>query len=339
MRTGLRVATGLIGGLVLLATAVWGYGALWFQGPDALSPRLALLVGWTACVLAGLGALARRRWPPGLVYGLALVGLLGWWSTLTPSNDRDWAPDVARLATGRIEGDRLVMRNVRDFDWRTADEATERWEDRTYDLRRLEGVDVFFATWGVPGIAHVIVSFTFTDAPPLAFSIEIRRERGEAYSALAGFFRQYELIIVAADERDVIGVRSNRRGEDVRLYRLRIGPSHARQLIGYYVASLNALAETPEFYNTLLDNCTTLAFGYAREIWPTLRPDWRVVLSGFGPEYAYAIGAVDTSLPFAELAERGRIAERARAADGAPDFSARIREGVPRPRADGPPAG
>lgn len=326
-----RLVIGLFGGLALLGTGLWGFGALWVQGFSGAAGRTLLLLAWAAFVLVGLDGIARARWAPVSVYALAFLVLLLWWSTLQPSNDRDWTPDAARLATGRIEGDVLTMRNVRDFDWQTPEVATERWEDRTYDLRALEGVDLFFSNWGLPGIDHVIVSFPFRDQAPLAFSIEIRRQHSETYSALAGFFRAYELIIIAADERDVVRVRSNRRGEDVRLYRLRITPDDARRLLTYYVDSLNDLAAQPAFYNTLTDNCTTLAFGYAREIWPTLRPDWRLLLSGFGPQYAYAHDAVDTSIPFAELKEKGRIAERARLADQAPDFSARIREGVPTP--------
>lgn len=318
--------------LAILASGLWGGLALWFRAPGPDAVRSGILVLWA--LLAGgalVGSLYRRRWAR-LGYGLAFLALALWWLSIRPSHDRVWEPDVSRLATATIEGDRLTVRNVRNFDWRSDTDFTPRWEDRTYDLSKVNAVDVFFSYWAGPAIAHVIVSFGFENAAPLAFSIEIRKEKGEAYSALAGFFKSYELNIVPADERDVVRVRANVRGEDVRLYRLGVGPENARRLLERYAGELNAIAARPVWYNTARDNCTTLAFGYARALWPHLSFDWRVLFSGYGPRYAYDIGAVDTSLPFDELQRRASIAAAARAADAAPDFSARIREGVPRPQ-------
>ena len=169
-----------------------------------------------------------RRWLALAVYAAFFALFLAWWSTVTPSNDRDWAPDVARTVTATIDGDRLVVKNVRNFTWRSDTDFDERWEQRTYSLSHVSNVDLIMSYWAGEAIAHPIVSFGFDDGARLAFSIETRKDSDEGYSSVAGFFKQYELAIVAADERDVVRVRSNVRGEDVRIYRLRMTPTNAQ---------------------------------------------------------------------------------------------------------------
>jgi hypothetical protein len=230
-----------------------------------------------------------------------------------------------------VEGGRAHVRNVRHFDWRTEKDFTETWDERSIDLARIRGVDLFLSYWTGPAIAHLILSFDIEDDQPLAFSIEIRREVGEEYSAIAGFFKQYELAVLAADERDIVRLRTDVWREDVRLYRLRTTPEKAREWFLAMAREVGRLNERPAFYNTLGGNCTTLAFRLARTIWPDMRPDWRVLLSGYLPDYLYELGSIDTRMPFEELKAKAAISEKARAIGGGPDFSARIREGVPKP--------
>jgi hypothetical protein len=254
-----------------------------------------------------------------------------WWISIRPSNDRQWAADVAHQAVGVIDGDTLRMRNVRNFDWHTETAFAERWEACTYDLGTLEHMDLFVCRWAGPYMAHLIVSFVFADGRCLAFSIETRRERSEAWSSFAGFFKAYELIIIAADERDVVRVRTNVRGEDVRLYRLATHADMRRNILERYVTDSNALINRPRFYHTIWSNCTTQI---ARIIWAAGRRfplDWRIIVSGYVPNYLYGMGLLDTSQPFAELYRLADIVPRAKAADADADFSALIREGVPTP--------
>ena len=185
--------------------------------------------------------------------------------------------------------------------------------------------------WMGEAIAHTIVSFGFREGARLAFSIEVRKESDERFSTIGGFFKLYELTIIAADERDVVRLRSNIRGEDVRIYRLRITPDHAQKLLREYIEEANDLAYTPRFYNTLTSNCTTLAFELMRAVHPGLPLDARIVLAGYLPNYAYELGATDTSLPFEKLRQLSRIGDRAMLADSDPGFSAKIREGLPYP--------
>ncbi|HEY8515565.1 MAG TPA: DUF4105 domain-containing protein [Candidatus Binatia bacterium] len=322
-------------GSVLLAVAAlpftpWAVLALWFRlpGPAWLAHGVALaFAAGVLLVLLRVRSLARRA----ALVGIAFAVVLLWWSSLRPSNQRDWAPDVARPPTARVEGDTLIVENVRNFDYRSETDFTERWEERRYDLRKLRGLDLFLSYWGSPAIAHTIVSFDFGDGEHLAISIETRKERDEAYSAIRGFFREYELYYVVADERDVVRLRTNYRGEQVYLYRLRARPEPVRELLLDYVETMNELARKPRWYNALLENCTTGIRVHTQHVGVAAPWDWRLLVNGHVDEMLYERGAIDTSLPFAELKERSNVVERARAADHDPAFSARIRAGLPTP--------
>jgi hypothetical protein len=325
-------------GFVLLAVAilfigVWCSVAVWYRC-TAEEPVCGVLAGATSIfALVVVASLATsRRWLALAVYTVSFALFLAWWATITPTNDRNWAPDVARTATATIDGDRLVVSNVRNFTWRSDTDFDQRWEQRTYSLSRLTNVDLIMSYWMGEAIAHTIVSFGFDDGARLAFSIETRKETHESYSSVAGFFKQYELAIIAADERDVVRVRSNVRGEDVRIYRLRMTPPNARVLLREYVEEANSLARVPRFYNTLTANCTNLVFGMVRVIHPGVPMDARVLFSGYLPNYAYDLGATDTSVSFEKLRDLSKIHDKAALADADPNFSARIREGIPAPR-------
>jgi len=259
--------------------------------------------------------------------GVAAVAF--WWLRIPPSNDRDWQPDVARPATARFDNSRVTIENVRNFAYRSETDSDEIWETRTYDLDRLTGVDLFLSFWGPTLIAHTIVSWEFEDAPPLAISIETRKEKGEAYSAVLGFFRQYELYYVVADERDVVGLRTNHRGEHTYLYRVRMSPEQAREVLVNYLETVERLAHQPDWYNAFTHNCTTTIRMHLQHVGLARALNWRLFANGKLDELMYQRGTIDTSLPFAELRARSEITEKAKAAGSAADFSRRIREGLP----------
>lgn len=318
-------------GLACSAVLGWTALAIYFDlapgGPTWLRAGLALLVPVGALVAMLLAR--RRRW---VVVGIAVVFVvvLVAWLAIPPSHARDWQPDVATLPFAEIRGDRMIVHNVRNADYRSETDYTVRLEDRELDLSRLRSLDLFLIYWGSPLIAHTIMSWGFDDGRNLAVSIETRKEKGESYSALRGFFRQYELFYVVADERDVVRLRTNYRREDVYVYRLDVPPADARLLLLKYFRAINELREQPQWYNALTENCTTairrIAGSDTRRSWWS----WKLFLNGHLDELAYDIGAIDRSLPFPVLKAKSQVNDRARAADADPQFSARIREGLPR---------
>jgi hypothetical protein len=318
---------------VIVVATGWGALALFYLAPGSEPVRTVLAWGFAALGLVAVVALAvrRARWRAALGFAVAFTLVLVVWGSATPSNDRDWQPEVAVLPYATIEGDRVTVHNIRNFDYRTENDFTPAYYDRTFDLRRLDRVDLVAVYWMGPAIAHLLLSFGFGEEH-LAISIEVRKERTESYSSVAGFFRQYELFYVVADERDVIRVRTNYRKsppEDVYLFRL-VGPlENARRVFLDYLRDINELRDRPRFYNTLTTNCTTMILAHA-----TVNPDhlpysWKILVSGYAPEYVYDGGRLDASLPFAELKRRVHINTAAQAADRAPDFSRRIRAGLP----------
>jgi hypothetical protein len=255
--------------------------------------------------------------------------VLAWWLTLSPSNESDWQPDVAKEAWADIHGDEVTLHNVRNCDYRTETDYTPHWGTRTVRVSRITGVDVAVNYWGSPWIAHPLASFQFVDAPPLCFSIETRKKIGQTYSTIGGLYRQFELIYIVADERDVIRLRTNYRKENVYLYRTTVSPARARERFLEYIHSLNALRNEPRWYNAVTTNCTT-SIRTQHPPKERIPWDWRILLNGKGDELMYEHHVIVTGgLPFAELKARSLINTRARAANDSPDFSQLIREGLP----------
>ncbi len=320
-----------VGGLLVLLTAIiaiaWAFGAVWFDAPFGNANKI--VAGLLAIVSAAALVFVRRVWRKVGAIALLFSGVLAWWLTLSPTNDSDWQPDVAKEAWADIQGDEVTFHNVRNCDYRTDTDYTPHWETRTVRISQITGIDLAIDYWGSPWIAHPIVSFQFTDAPPLCFSIETRRKVGQTYSTIGGLYRQFELIYIVADERDVIRVRTNYRKEDIYLYRLTVSPAQARERFLEYIHSLNALRNKPRWYNAVTTNCTT---SIRTQHPPNERVpwDWRILLNGKGDELLYERHAIVTGgLPFAELKTRSLIDTRARAANDSPDFSKLIRVGLP----------
>jgi hypothetical protein len=316
----------------MTAITLWGVGALYF------SPLLA--ARWRAFAAASYGSasiLAFALLPyPGrtAIAALAIFAVLViLFRRIPASNDRDWQPDVAVTPRVTMNGDLVTIHGVRNFAYRTETDFDARWEDRTYDLGKLDSVDILAVYWTGKAVAHIMVSFGFQDQDYLAMSIETRKEKGESYSTLDGFFRQYELYYVVADERDVIGVRTTYRQpqEDVYVYRLRAPQRNIRRSFLDYIQKINDLRVHPRFYNTLTTNCTTTILMHTR-INPESPPlSWKILLSGYVPEYLYQLGRIDTAKPFADLKKLSRVNERAQAADKDVSFSQYLRQGLPKP--------
>ena len=305
---------------------LWAFGALHYDFPVLHGALVWIFVlGILAVVVVVHGF-----WKKVGVILLAWILVLSCWLTLRPRDDRTWQPDVAEKAWAEINGDEVTLHNVRNCEYRTESDYTPHWETRNVRLTQVTGADIAITYWGSPLIAHPIVSFAFADAPRLCFSIEARKEIRESYSSIGGFFRQYELIYVVADETDVLRLRTNyRQGEDVYLYRFTMTPAAARKHFLEYLDSLNALQRQPRWYNAVTTNCTT-SIREQRPAGERLPWDWRLLVNGKSDELLFDRGLLATAgLPFTELKRRSLINERARAVTATADFSNAIRAGGP----------
>jgi len=315
-----------IGWAVAIVAVGWAFGALYFDFPriGALAAILFVVI-LLAAIIFVRGQLLKLA----IALGASAI-VAGWWLTLKPSNDRAWQPDVSQTAWAETNGDEVTIHNVRNCDYRTDTDFTPHWETRTVRLSQITGMDVAINYWGSPWISHPIVSFQFSDGLPLCFSIETRKTIGQKYSALDGLYRQYTLIYVVADERDVIRLRTNYRREDVYLYRTLASPAQARERFLEYIKTMNILHEHPRWYNEVTANCTT-SIRTQRSVNERAPWDWRMLINGKADELLYERHAIATGgLPFSELKQRSLIDARARAADDDPNFSRLIREGLPK---------
>jgi hypothetical protein len=263
------------------------------------------------------------------------------WASIKPSNDKDWTPEVAKAPWAEIKGDEITIHNVRAFNYRTEEDFDPIYEDRTVNLNDLTEVDIVTSYWAGKAIAHIMVSFGFKGKDFLAVSIETRKEKGESYSTVKGFFRNYELAYVVADERDLIGVRTNHRkpAEQVYVLRTRMFLGNGRKLFLNYMNKINELREQPAFYNTFTTNCTTQVLSHVKAFGAKASYTWKILFSGYVPDYLYEGENLMPGLSLDEIMSRSLVNEKAQAARYSPDFSSKIREGVPHPEPRSAPVG
>lgn len=318
--------------LMVLVTA-WSMAAIYYSNlPTPFLRKLATVL----YLMISIFVLVRiRPFRRGLVAFWLVFGIVwAWWMLIPPSNLRNWQPDVTVLPSATIDGNQVTVHNIRNCDYRSTTDFTVSHYDKTFDLSKLEGADLFLCYWGPTKIAHTIMSFCFEGDQYLCISIETRKEVGEDYSAVKGFFKQFELFYVLGDERDLIRLRTNFRGEDVYLYRLTAKSELVRSVLMDYLATINQLNEKPQWYNALTQNCSTAIRGHARP-YTHGRMSWKILANGYLDTLLYERNAIDVSLPFEQIKSLSRINEKAKNAGNGSDFSARIRDGLPNPRRPG----
>lgn len=311
---------------------VWASLAIYYSDLNNESLKASLAVLFSAGTIGAFAVLPNRlRTLVGFFVVFALIAM--WWMTIPPSNDRTWQPEVAILPYASINGDIVTIHNIRNFRYRTERNFDAFYYDRTFDLKKLRSVDLIAVYWMGEAIAHIMMSFGFDGKDYVVFSIETRKTQGEGYSTIKGFFKQYELIYIAGDERDLIRVRTDFRSpqEDVYLYRTRIPKEKARRLFIEYVRQINRMKRTPEWYNTLTTNCTTNIVRHVRAFGGRARYSWKILLSGYTPQYAYELGGLETTIPFKELKRLSYINPIAHSVGDDPEFSSKIRVSIPVP--------
>ena len=271
----------LIAWAIWLLLLIWQVLAIFYSNlPAWLAPIAAL-----ATAIAGIAivVMVKPRWRAGVAFALWSVCIAGLWMLIPPSNDRDWQKDVAILPWAEISNDVVVINNIRNCNYRSETDFDVRHYNKTYDLGKLRSVDLVFCQWGPKNIAHTMLSFGFDGGDYLCFSVETRKKVGQSYSTIKGFFKQYELTYVVADERDLIGLRTNHRGEQVSIYPLLVPEKIARAVFLDYLREVNSLKAQPEWYNALTSNCTTNIRNHTvaqvHGAW-----DWRMLINGDLPE-------------------------------------------------------
>jgi Domain of unknown function (DUF4105) len=317
--------------LVQVLLVTWTALAIYYSNLPWSALRLGLAVAFAAFAIWAFWLSRQRRMP--LVAIALVLGVVAWWLTIAPSQHRNWRPEVAVLPRAFIDGDHVRITGVRNFDYRSRNDFTEHYEEREVDLSHLTGLDFFVSYfWNESPVAHTFVSFIFDNAPPLSISIETRPEVGRGFEPIASMFKQFELIYVVGEERDLVRVRAVYRHEAVYLYHINTSPASVRRLFLVYLKRINELADRPEFYNLLTNSCTINIIRYANAAGRQGRFDIRHLFNGLIDNYLYSSGRLDTRLPFDELRRRSLIDNAAQAADGAPEpeFSQRIRASLPK---------
>jgi Domain of unknown function (DUF4105) len=317
----------IIGFLVRALLITWATLAIYYSNLPWAWARLGLAVAFALFAVWALW-FSRLRSMSAAAAVLFLC-VVGWWLAIPPSHNRNWRPEVAVMPRATIDGDRVRLTGVRNFDYRSRNDFTVRYEEREVRLSHLKSIDFYISYFTEGPVGHTFLSFIFDDAPPLTISIETRPEVGEGFAPVASLFKQFELIYVVGSERDLVGVRTNHRGEPTYLYRLNSSADDARRLLLVYLERINQLADHPEFYNLLTNSCTINIIRYANAAGRQGRFDIRHLLNGLIDSYLYHSGRINTDLPFDELRRRSLINQAAQAADGAPDFSERIRAALP----------
>jgi hypothetical protein len=325
-----RLLTWLGKGISLIIAAIitlWAVGAIYYSNLPWQFLRTAGAILFPVVAIAVFVII--RPFRKAVVLFLAAFGVvLVWWLLIPPSNDRHWTADNEKTAWAEFNGDKVTVHNIRNCHYRSTTDYDVEYYDKTFDLSKLEGADFFLVYWGSPMIAHTIMSFCFQDDQYLDVSIETRKEKGEDYSAITGFFKQFELIYIVGDERDLIGLRTNFRKETVYLYRLNASPELVRQVLLDYLNCINGLHERPEWYNALTQNCTTSIRGHTAP-YAHGKFSWKMIVNGYLDTLLYERKAVDTGMPFEQLKEISRVNDKAMQAGESPDFSRLIREGLP----------
>lgn len=317
--------------LLLLPTTVfflWSCGALWFDSKfSEFQKRQLLLIlcalSVSAAWLSSLSVLSL------LVPNFISLTVLIWWTGLKPSNEADWAPEYGRLPLAELHSEILTIHNVRNAECADIEGAEIRWETRKYNLEELVGLDIYFCHWGPKHIAHTIVAWEFSNAAPLAISIETRRPRGQGFSGIKGFFRQFLLHYVVADESDIIRVRTNSRNEDVYQYRFKASYQMARDLLLDYCVTFNSLHSSPVWYNATTHNCTTMIRQHLQEVAGEYPWSWRLLFNAHLPWLGYLQGTFFNKIPFRQFQEQSYVSGRARNLPEGENFSEFIRANLP----------
>lgn len=226
-----------------------------------------------------------------------------------PDNSQVWSLEQDRKPVVTIDGDTVQVKNVRNFTWRTEDDCDIGWYERTYDLSKLNSMHYVVASmphW--EAVAHVFVCFGFSDGQHVAISVEGHRLKGRSYGIVSSMFRQFQLIYIIGDERDVVGLRGAVWKVPVYFYPARTTQERKRAIFVDMMERAHSLEEEPEFYHLILNNCMNNILHHLRRLGGRPLPsDLQVLLTGISDRVAYRLGYIDTDLPFDQARQAFRV--------------------------------
>ncbi len=263
-----------------------------------------------------------------LVFALAVIAIIIVWQLmLKPSNDRNWSADQDTLPYAEINGNLVTMHNIRNFTYRSTSDYTESYYDKTYDLNKIKNVYYIVEPFAGLGAAHTFLSYEFEDDTFLSISVEIRKEKGEKFSPLKGLFKQFEIMYVVADEKDVVKLRTNYRKDQVFLYPIKASKEGISKLFMSMVNDINALNKEPAFYNTAMNNCMTTIAHHVNKV-TTKKVPWNYthLLPLNSDKYALELGLIDSlETDITALRAKYKINALAEQFADSEDFSLKIR--------------
>jgi len=323
---GLAKIIGLIF-LWFVASALHLWSALvlhYCSFPSSAALRAVAVAVYISAVIIII-VLSKKKYIGLLISLLAYVAVFLWFGSIQPKAGGKYPPELT-LPDVEFHGDLVTIYNVRNLAYRSAQDFDVRYEKRTYNLNDLKTLDVMVNYWGMEAIAHTFLSFGFSDGRFIAVSVEIRPEVGKVYGMLKGFFKQYNLIYIWGDERDLVRGRTNYRKENVYLYRTTLSPENVRKMFVSMLTTTQIMYKKPQFYNTATNSCTNTLGNHIIAAKIMKIPFWkRRLLTGNVDQRMYEDGLLDRSKPFPELRQQANIDERARRADQDSDFSEKIR--------------
>ncbi len=318
--------------LLLSIVWLWTLGAVYYMADGGRSS-----VGKVAALGFVLTTVIFFSWPrlrPHILWWVLVTWALGmvWITARQPSNDRQWRIEVARIPSAELDGDMVTIRNIRNFHYRSVEDFDVSYYDKTFDLTRLDSADLLMCYWdGNTAIAHTMISFGFGGEDYVCLSVENRRQQGEAFGGIPGIYKQFEIIYIFGDDRDLINVRTSHRKEEVYLYRVQIDQEDLREYFEFALRRADKLNREPEFYDTLKYNCSSSLTQISDSLWPDQRPSrgFLSMLNGRTDEFAYGRGRLSNELPFDELKRRSYITPKGQKYQDASDFSQRVRDSLP----------
>jgi hypothetical protein len=252
---------------------------------------------------------------------------------LKPSNDRQWDVGFEKLSNISREGDRVTIKNFRDFTFVKGKRTNTDYKEVQVNIKDIQRVWFMYEPFKVPpftsfgGIAHTYFTFDFKNHEPLVVSVEARREEGETYSSYTGAFNKFELQYIWGSETDFDKQRAFSNGEGLYMFPLQLSTGSAKNLFLQMVNTSITLGNHPRFYNTLTSNCTNELAKNANAIKAGSVPlDKAWIFPGYSDEFLYRLKLIPSDKPLEQIRQKYEVSKKMRELDSDPEFSEDIRK-------------